>query len=165
VPTEELPMTRSRLVLLLLLAVAVAALGIGSVAWSANPARPHAGAPVQLRFQLEQMPASALAQVVFASGLQAIGTQTAAARGTSTGTIRVFVAHQGGFAITSAESGPLDATIDEQAEAAKDASAISGQASVPVGATLTVQVNDGAQVQIAGAFSIPLATVGKPKPH
>jgi hypothetical protein len=157
-------MIRSRLVPLLLLAAVVTVLGVGSVARSANPKRLHAGAPVQLRFQLEQMPASALAQVVFASGLQAIGIQTAAAQGSSTGTIRVFVAHQGGFAITSAESGPLDATIDEQAEAAKNASAISGQASVPTGATLTVHVNGGPPIQITGPFSIPLA-VGKPKLH
>jgi len=60
----------------------------------------------------------------------------------STGIIRAFVADQRSFAITSTADAPLDNSIGTQAETAADSSEIRGQASVPAGATLTLQVNE-----------------------
>ena len=156
-------MNRSRLVLLSVLVCAFVALVIGSASWASRSAPPGAAAPV-LHFQYTHMPADQTAVVTFSDGVQGISTQTAAALGTSTGTLYGFVAHQHGFGITSAEGGLLDASIDLQVQATAGSSAITGQAPVPSGATLTVQVNGGAAMPISGRFTIPLTTLGAPAP-
>jgi hypothetical protein len=157
-------MIRSRLVFPAVLAAALAALAVPSAALANHAPHPRAGAPVSLKFHIAHMPTGTLANVTFDSSVQAIGTQIAAAL--MAGNIRVFIAQQDGFAITAASGGaPLDASIDEQADTAKGATAISGQALVPGGTALTVQVNGGPPIPVTGAFTIPLSALGKSQPH
>ena len=157
-------MTAIRTLVFGALAVALGALALVAGAQARSDARSATAASANLRFSYQQLPPGSVAQVTFDSGVQGIVTQTAAAT-SSTGTIRVFVASQRGFAITSAEGGSLTATVDEQVDVAAGSSAITGKASLPAGATLTVQVNNGAAIPITGAFDIQLSTLGRPGPH
>lgn len=122
-------------------------------------------APVSLIFHFANLPAKAAGVVDFNKGVQAIPLQTALSN--SPGTIRFFVAHQRGFTIQAADNAPLDAEISFTPEPTANASAYSGHATVPQGATLTVQVGvGGAIAQIPdGDFSIPLTPLGAAKPH
>ena len=161
-------MFSSRLVLLPVLVCTMVALAVGTAASSASrPTRSAAAAPLLLHFQYLHLPPDLTAQVTFSDGVQGIGTQTVAAKGSSTGTIYGFVAHQRGFAITPATGGPLDASIDAQVQPTDGSSVIHGQAPLASGATLTVQVNGAAAIPITGKFAIQLPTLAgaAPKPH
>lgn len=153
-------MARSRLILLSVFVAASLALAIGSGASSAGrPARATAAAPLLLRFEYANLPA--VTTQVTLDGVQEISTLSGGAQNTA-GSIRAFVKYQTGFAITPASFGPLNARIEAQVQPTAGVSVINGTANPPAGAQLTLQVNGGAAVPIAGKFTIPLPTLAQP---
>jgi hypothetical protein len=149
-------------VLVVLVATAV------SVASSANPVRPpggpHSGAPIHLKFRVH-LTDSTPAQVAFSDGVDGIGTQVAASQTNGVG-IRTFIAQQRGFAMGA--DAAMVASVDADVAPTKGAKAIQGNVILPAGATLTLQVDDGAATPITGPFSIPLSVGplhGNPHPR
>jgi hypothetical protein len=143
------------------LVLTVVALTATSLGWSASrTTRTEAAEPVSLQFRYANLPAKAGGEIVFSKGVEAIATQTALS--SSPGTIKAFIAHQRGFTITAADNAPLDADITLSPQPSFGTTAITGRATVPEGATLTLRVGNRAPESIAnGKFTIELPILAR----
>jgi hypothetical protein len=143
---------------------ALAVTAAPAAASSADHAAPAGAArSLQLRFTFTQLAPESRAKVTFSSGARAI-RGNATARISSSGTIRSFVSKARGFEISASEDGTLAAYVDEEVIPADGASTIEGSATVPAGASLTVQAGSARAIPVSGRFTIRVATPGGVRP-
>jgi hypothetical protein len=135
----------------------VAALATASVATAAPGHASHAQAQSDIAFRIQQ-PARSSANITFESGLSNITNQ--AATGTS---MLAFIASTDGFIVTANAANNGEDLIHGDTTPGES---ITGDAIIPVGATVTASVNGGPETAIPnGAFTIPIsASLGAAHP-